>query len=393
MCAAVRENSGRCTMRSSATQNQWADLAGSESGVRFAGQEVGRIARMPYRSCIESGATRPMIVADQQRAIQRRRPSHADVLHRQQPDRRSQSPLPEFRAALDKAHRQRRADPPARRGPAVHPLLRPPTPGRDGSQRRRSPRRSRRRRKFGARSRRARTSAAAITRVGRGRIATPSRRCSGCTRRPSAKGCRRGPCSSSAREAPRPPARLHLLLAERRVVRRERSTSIFATICPSTRPPRRARPSTRSRRRRSSSASSTSGPRSSREARARGVALGADQRDARARTRRGARGSRGALLRDAYARARRASARSSADDADRLVALGVPRRTRRRHRRHALRPGVGARAARRPRRRRCSRRSRRDAPDARRRLDLAGRRSVLLPALARMRDSSAATRG
>jgi len=83
------------------TQNQWAELANPTPVFDSLAASVG-VAPGPYQTCLGSHATRPMILADQARATTagvRATPTFfigSDQIE-------GAVPLPEFRAALDKA--------------------------------------------------------------------------------------------------------------------------------------------------------------------------------------------------------------------------------------------------------------------------------------------------
>jgi len=83
------------------TQNQWAELANPTAVFDSLATSLG-VAAGPYRSCIASHATRPMILADQARATSAGvRATPTFFLGSDQIE--GAVPLPEFRAALDKA--------------------------------------------------------------------------------------------------------------------------------------------------------------------------------------------------------------------------------------------------------------------------------------------------
>lgn len=82
-------------------QNQWAELANPTAVFDSLATSVG-VAAGPYQSCIKSHATRPMILADQARATTAGvRATPTFFLGSEQIE--GAVPLPEFRAALDKA--------------------------------------------------------------------------------------------------------------------------------------------------------------------------------------------------------------------------------------------------------------------------------------------------
>jgi protein-disulfide isomerase len=83
------------------TQDQWAELADPKPMLDSLATSVG-VATAPYRACIDSKATRPMILADQARATTAGvRATPTFFLGSDQIE--GAVPLPEFRAALDKA--------------------------------------------------------------------------------------------------------------------------------------------------------------------------------------------------------------------------------------------------------------------------------------------------
>ena len=101
MCASVQGKFWEMHDAIFRTQDQWAGLPNPKAVFDSLATSVG-VAAGPYRSCVESGATRPMILADEQRA------TTAGV--RATPtffigsgELEGAVPLPEFRAALDKA--------------------------------------------------------------------------------------------------------------------------------------------------------------------------------------------------------------------------------------------------------------------------------------------------
>ena len=101
MCASVQGKFWEMHDAIFRTQDQWAGLPDAKAMFDSLARSVG-VAAAPYRSCVESSATRPMILADLQRA------STAGVkatptffIGNDQIE--GAVPLPEFRAALDKA--------------------------------------------------------------------------------------------------------------------------------------------------------------------------------------------------------------------------------------------------------------------------------------------------
>ena len=101
MCASVQGKFWEMHDAIFRTQDQWAGLPDPVAKFDSIAASVG-VEPAPYKSCIESKATRPMILADEQRA------STAGV--RATPtffvgseEVEGAVPLPEFRAALDKA--------------------------------------------------------------------------------------------------------------------------------------------------------------------------------------------------------------------------------------------------------------------------------------------------
>jgi protein-disulfide isomerase len=101
MCAAVQGKFWDMHDAIFRTQNQWAELANPAPVLDSLAASVG-VAPGPYRSCIQSHATRPMILADQARATNAGvRATPTFFLGSQQIE--GAVPLPEFRAALDKA--------------------------------------------------------------------------------------------------------------------------------------------------------------------------------------------------------------------------------------------------------------------------------------------------
>jgi protein-disulfide isomerase len=101
MCASVQGKFWEMHDAIFRTQDQWAGLPDPKPMFDSLAASVG-VASGPFRSCIQSNATRPMILADEQRA------SSAGVkatptffVGNDQIE--GAVPLPEFRAALDKA--------------------------------------------------------------------------------------------------------------------------------------------------------------------------------------------------------------------------------------------------------------------------------------------------
>lgn len=101
MCASVQGKFWEMHDAIFRTQDQWAGLSDPKPMFDSLATSVG-VAPAPFRSCIESNATRPMVLADEQRA------SSAGVkatptffIGSDQVE--GAVPLPEFRAALDKA--------------------------------------------------------------------------------------------------------------------------------------------------------------------------------------------------------------------------------------------------------------------------------------------------
>jgi protein-disulfide isomerase len=101
MCASVQGKFWEMHDAIFRAQEEWAGLPNPKLVFDSLAKSVG-VSAEPYRSCIESGATRPMILADEQRA------TTAGV--RATPtffigngELEGAVPLPEFRVALDKA--------------------------------------------------------------------------------------------------------------------------------------------------------------------------------------------------------------------------------------------------------------------------------------------------
>ena len=101
MCASVQGKFWEMHAAIFRTQDQWAELANPKATFDSLAANVG-VAPGPYRSCIESNATRPMILADQARATTAGvNATPTFFLGSDQIE--GAVPLPEFRAALDKA--------------------------------------------------------------------------------------------------------------------------------------------------------------------------------------------------------------------------------------------------------------------------------------------------
>ena len=101
MCASVQGKFWEMHDAIFRTQEQWAELANPKSMFDSLATSIG-VASGPYRSCIDSSATRPMILADQARATTAGvRATPTFFLGSDQIE--GAVPLPEFRAALDKA--------------------------------------------------------------------------------------------------------------------------------------------------------------------------------------------------------------------------------------------------------------------------------------------------
>jgi protein-disulfide isomerase len=101
MCASVQGKFWEMHDAIFRAQDRWAELPDPRAVFDSLATSVG-VAAGPYRACIASGATRPMIAADQQRASSagvKATPTFfigSDQIE-------GAVPLPEFRAALDKA--------------------------------------------------------------------------------------------------------------------------------------------------------------------------------------------------------------------------------------------------------------------------------------------------
>jgi len=101
MCASVQGKFWEMHDAIFRTQDQWAELADPRTMFDSLATSVG-VDAGPYRSCIEAKATRPMILADQARASTAGvRATPTFFLGSEQIE--GAVPLPEFRAALDKA--------------------------------------------------------------------------------------------------------------------------------------------------------------------------------------------------------------------------------------------------------------------------------------------------
>lgn len=101
MCASVQGKFWEMHDAIFRAQGQWAELADPKAMFDSLATSVG-VAAGPYRSCIESNATRPMILADQARATTAGvNATPTFFLGSDQIE--GAVPLPEFRAALDKA--------------------------------------------------------------------------------------------------------------------------------------------------------------------------------------------------------------------------------------------------------------------------------------------------
>jgi protein-disulfide isomerase len=101
MCASVQGKFWEMHDAIFRTQDQWAGLADPKAMFDSLATSVG-VAPAPYRACIESRATRPMILADQARATTAGvKATPTFFLGSDQIE--GAVPLPEFRAALDKA--------------------------------------------------------------------------------------------------------------------------------------------------------------------------------------------------------------------------------------------------------------------------------------------------
>lgn len=101
MCASVQGKFWEMHDAIFRAQDQWAGLPNPKAVFDSIATSVG-VAPAAYRSCIESGATRPMILADEQRAtIAGVRATPTFFIGSGELE--GAVPLPEFRAALDKA--------------------------------------------------------------------------------------------------------------------------------------------------------------------------------------------------------------------------------------------------------------------------------------------------
>ena len=332
--------------------------------------------------------TVPLIEADRERGRQARCAVDADVLRRQ--------PGAPGRGRQHRSARSTRRSPkrrPRSRTECVSPFSSDTARSRSWRAARRSSPRTANRSSC-ARSRRAAAFAIAIA-SGARRSAIDRARCSGCTRRRSAKGCRRARCSSCARRSgPTLQLAYTYLLAERASVRARARRGLRATTCRSTRAGD-ARVALDALRPTALVFSKLDvWPVLAREARRARRSARAGERDAVARLVAPRRGiaRRAAARRVRGARRRRRDRRGGRGPPRRSSACG--RDVDRRHRRHALRPGVGARAARRPREPAARSGSRNAPADARRRIDVAGRRGGrCFPRSTRVRNAGVPTRG
>ena len=101
MCASVQGKFWEMHDAIFRTQDQWAELTNPKAMFDSLATTVG-VAAGPYRSCIDSKATRPMILADQARAATAGvKATPTFFLGSEQIE--GAVPLPEFRAALDRA--------------------------------------------------------------------------------------------------------------------------------------------------------------------------------------------------------------------------------------------------------------------------------------------------
>ena len=101
MCASVQGKFWEMHDAIFRTQNRWAGLADPKAMFDSLATSVG-VAADPYRSCIAAGATRAMIAADQQRAGSAGvKATPTFFIGSEQIE--GAVPLPEFRAALDRA--------------------------------------------------------------------------------------------------------------------------------------------------------------------------------------------------------------------------------------------------------------------------------------------------
>lgn len=104
MCASVQGKFWEMHDAIFRTQEQWAGRADPKPMFDSLATSVG-VAPAPYRSCMASNATRPMILADQARATAagvRATPTFF-IIGAANEQLEGAVPLPEFRAALDKA--------------------------------------------------------------------------------------------------------------------------------------------------------------------------------------------------------------------------------------------------------------------------------------------------
>lgn len=101
MCASVQGKFWEMHDAIFRTQDQWAELADPKTMFDSLATSLG-VAPGPYRACVESDATRPMILADQARATTAGvKATPTFFLGNDQIE--GAVPLPEFRAALDRA--------------------------------------------------------------------------------------------------------------------------------------------------------------------------------------------------------------------------------------------------------------------------------------------------
>jgi protein-disulfide isomerase len=101
MCASVQGKFWEMHDAIFRAQDRWAGLADPRPAFAELAKSVG-VAEAPYQACIESGATRAMIAADQQRAGSAGvKATPTFFVGSQQIE--GAVPLPDFRAALDRA--------------------------------------------------------------------------------------------------------------------------------------------------------------------------------------------------------------------------------------------------------------------------------------------------